>query len=329
MRNVAGTKFRFSFIKIFEGSDLSRRRIPRMTARAPEAGPVLWLAACGHGDEVGGIVVIQEIFKRIRRTGLVRGTLHAFPMMNPLGFETSSREIVLSREDLNRSFPGDENGTLAQRIAARLFETILETEPAAVLDLHNDWIRSIPYALLDAAHPSIREDVMDRAVGLAKRSGFQPVRDAEPLPATLSFSLLKAGVPALTLELGESYVVNERNIDFGVRSVLNVLADFGMVAPLDELFFYAVPPVCADRILAYTDRPYTSTSGIVRFLARPGEMVAAGRPIARIANAFGKVQETLKARAEGLVLGHADYSVGFPGRPVMSFGLIPPAGASA
>jgi hypothetical protein len=33
------------------------------------------------------------------------------------------------------------------------------------------------------------------------------------LKRSLSYSLLQHDIPALTLELGESYVVNERNID--------------------------------------------------------------------------------------------------------------------
>lgn len=58
--------------------------------------------------------------------------------MNPLGFETASRHITLSGEDLNRSFPGDKEGSLAGRIANQIFTKIKETKPFLVLDLHND-----------------------------------------------------------------------------------------------------------------------------------------------------------------------------------------------
>src|SRR5215213_4208112 len=143
------TEFHYSLLKILSGSDLSRRRLPYMEARASEAGPAAWLTACAHGDEVGGIVVVQEIFKRLRRKPLLRGTLHAFPLMNPLGFEAGARHVTMSEEDLNRSFPGNAKGTLAERIADKIFAAICETHPAVVLDLHNDWIGSIPYTVLD------------------------------------------------------------------------------------------------------------------------------------------------------------------------------------
>jgi predicted deacylase len=77
-----------------------------MVLESPSPGPVVWLTACVHGDEVGGLVIIPELFKR-RGKQLMRGALYAFPLMNPLGFETASRDIILSKEDLNRSFPGN------------------------------------------------------------------------------------------------------------------------------------------------------------------------------------------------------------------------------
>ena len=87
---------RYSFRKILTGSDLSRRRLAVMQADSGQAGPVVWLTGCVHGDEVGGIVVIQEIFKRLRETRLQRGRLCAFPLMNPMGFELSARHVAVS-----------------------------------------------------------------------------------------------------------------------------------------------------------------------------------------------------------------------------------------
>ena len=149
---VCGTpaqKTGYSFLKIMTGSDLSRRRIPMMTIKSGRPGPVVWLTACIHGDEVGGMVVIQELFRYIRRNPLRCGSLYALPLMNPIGFEMAARHVTMSKEDLNRSFPGNRQGTLAQRIADRIMTAIGETGPDLVIDLHNDWMRSIPYAVIE------------------------------------------------------------------------------------------------------------------------------------------------------------------------------------
>ena len=61
--------------------------------------------------------------------------------------------------------------------------------------------------------------------------------------------LERTGILAVTIELAESFVVNERNVDVGVRSVFNILSDLEVVADLQP-FRYALPDgVCGDALL--------------------------------------------------------------------------------
>ena len=303
------------------GSDLSRRRLPLMVAESPNPGPIVWLTGCGHGDEVGGMVIIQEIFKKIRKSSLLKGSLHAFPLMNPIGFETVSRNITLSKEDLNRSFLGNENGSLAERIADTIFSTIEKTNPSLVLDLHNDWTKSIPYTLVDPLLDDQYQEANEKAKIFSHQTGFMAVLDTEDIHKTLSYSLLQHGIPALTIELGESYVVNEINVEYGVKSISNILSFLEMIEPVRESFRHRFGEVFQGQILKFSHHPVSSTSGIIRFLVKPGDTVQRGRPVARIYNSFGKLQETITAHSEGIVLGHSDSSVAFPGAPVMAFAV--------
>ncbi|NQU42364.1 succinylglutamate desuccinylase/aspartoacylase family protein [bacterium] len=315
-------KIQHTFLKLLGGSDLSSRRLPLMTARTARPGPTLWLTACGHGDEVGGIVIVQEIFRRLRKNPLLRGVLCAFPLMNPIGFETISRQITLSKEDLNRSFPGDPAGSLGRRIAHRIFQYIRRTQPDLVLDLHNDWMHSIPYALLDTPPAGeSRDGPWRKAADIARHTGFPVIIDPEVLHGTLSQSLLLQGVASLTLEIGGPYVISEENTDLGVRAIWQVMDRLGMVEPVEAPFEYPLPAFCRERNLRYHDRPYSSTSGIIRFLPRAGDIVEPRQPLARVYNAFGRLQETIRAAQTGIVLGHSDSSVTFPGLPVMAFGV--------
>ena len=45
------------------------------------------------------------------------------------------------------------------------------------------------------------------------------------------------------------------------------------------------------------------------------------RVLREIYSAFGKLQETMQAMEDGIVLGHTDTSVAFPGKPIMAFGI--------
>lgn len=305
-----------------------------MEQHGAEPGPVVWLTGCMHGDEVGGIVVIQEIFRRLRKEPLLKGSLHAFPLMNPVGFEVTSRHVGVSREDLNRSFPGKKKGSVAERIAYKILKEIQATNPSLVLDLHNDWINSVPYALLDAGvmPDAVRERIIDLAAGtslLTVRDSADPA-EISRMAGSFTGCLAGLGVPAFTLELGEAKVVNEMNVADGLRAVWSILAKLDMVAPRDETLNRPAPEKLRGRVLNYSHEPVSSSSGIVRFLAQPGQTVRKGQSIARVYNVFGKLVETIHAGADAVVLGFSDTSVAMPGLPVMAFGIIDgPAAAAA
>jgi len=292
-----------------------------MSAVSENPGPLIWLTACSHGDEVSGIVVIQEIFKNIRRR-LLCGTVQSFPLMNPLGFEIGSRNISQSREDLNRSFPGNPNGSLGERIAHRIFKAITKEKPALVLDLHNDWIESIPYILLDRDPGDLSNTAYKDSICISKKAGLCIIVDTENIKRSLSYNLLLRNIPALTIELGKPNVVSEANVKYGFEAVWNILEHFGMISHQDKPFRYPLALGYGQgRLLKYTDKPYSSKTGILRFMAKPGDVVKTGQRLARNVNAFGKLQETITAIEDAIVLGHSDSSSVFPGMPVIALGV--------
>ena len=315
---MAKTSQHYSFIKILTGSDLSKRRIPYMEMKSENDGPVVWLTGCMHGDEIGGTVVIHELFKKLNNR-LLKGTVKAFPLMNPFGFETISRNIGYSKEDLNRSFPGNTTGTLAERIASIIFERIVDTKPTLVIDLHNDWKRSIPYSLIEFIGVQRIDELVIKYAGM---TGLLQIEDTDIIRTSLTYNLMKQDIPALVLELGESYVINERNIEIGMNAIWNILAKMGMISMDHDYYQFPLPTKSGDKVLLYSNLPLSSTSGIVRFFKKPGEMVSKGQKIAKVCNAYGKQIEIIYAKADGIIIGQTDTALTFPGSPVMAFGLL-------
>ena len=321
------TMIKYSFLKILTGSDLSQRKLALMSLAAPRPGPTVWLTAAVHGDEVGGIVVIQEIFKKLKQEPLLKGELFAFPLMNPIGFESAMRSIPISKEDLNRSFPGNPSGSLAERIANTIFQAIIKTKPHLVLDLHNDWLNSIPYTPIDPHPGSKFAKTYEAVLKFARLAGLVIVDEEGEseqsrleLAKTLSGTLVNLGVPALSLELGEDSVVNEKNVQVGISAVWNILHSLGMVsATLPDGTH--VPQALKGKVLRYSMQ-ISSKSGLIRFLVNPGEIVKSGQPVARIYNVLGKPRETIKAKREAIVLGLTDSAVALPGGQVAAFGII-------
>jgi len=329
-------RLRLSRIPVLAGADLTTRRLAMMEARSGRDGPTVWLTAGVHGDEVGGVVVVQEIFARLRKRSLAAGRIKAFPLLNPFGFETASRQIPSTQEDLNRAFPGDANGTFAERIAHLVTARIRDDAPDLVLDLHNDWIRSIPYALVDPrpthaagreAHRRVRDAA--RATGLPMVDEQEEGVSRATLRSTLSGSLLECGIPALTLELGAAQSVEEESVGAGVDAIWRVLAGLGLGEP-DPAAPSArpLPAGYRGRILRYGHRPCPSTAGIVRFRVEPGDTVAHATPLASVHDVFGRRVELLRAVGEALVLGRADSSLAVPGVPLVALAMRPsPPGA--
>jgi uncharacterized protein len=301
--------------------DIIQRRIPVLSLQSQLPGPTVWLAGCIHGDEPGGTAIIHEVVRTVREVGLSGGAIHALPLVNSMGFENVSRFINSDREDLNRCFPGDPKGSMGERIARRLFDMIAKSEPDLVIDLHNDWVQSVPYVLIDPRALFRKPGIRKRTVDAARAAGILIVQDTDPserLARTLTGSLVNAGVCAFTVEAGGAGSIVEANVVDGARSVLGVLHHLGMLAGAG----ISPPPPASPRVLGYTSRPHCTSSGLVRFAVAPGDAIAAGDVVARVYSAFGSVEETLRAENAGFVLGVSDHARAVPGSEVVAIAEI-------
>ncbi|MBF0266486.1 MAG: succinylglutamate desuccinylase/aspartoacylase family protein [Gammaproteobacteria bacterium] len=70
-------------------------------------GPVLFISAAIHGDEINGVEIIRRILS-LNNMKRLSGTLLAIPVVNIFGFDSHSRYLP-DRRDLNRCFPGKES----------------------------------------------------------------------------------------------------------------------------------------------------------------------------------------------------------------------------
>lgn len=289
-----------------------------MSLKSDAIGPVVWLTGCVHGDEPGGTVIVHEVFRAVRKQGLLCGALQALPLVNSIGFENVSRYINSDREDLNRCFPGDAKGTVGERIAGRIFELIEKTGPDLVIDLHNDWIQSVPYLVIEPRNQFRTRKLYEKTIEAAKSTGLIVVQETEDDDATarsLTGAFVAAGVAAFTIEAGGANGIVEANVAVGRDAVLRALASLGMLSagPADE-----PQGQCHGDVLDYTNLPRCRANGIVRFTVSPGDTIEADQEIGHVYSAFGAVEETLRARRGGVVLGVSDHARALPGTEVIA-----------
>jgi predicted deacylase len=316
-------KFSRRLIDITGMRDIIQRRIPVLTADSQIPGPVVWLTACIHGDEVGGTVIVHDVFSALRKSGLKSGSVHAFPLVNSMGFENVSRYINTDREDLNRCFPGNLRGSMGERIAGRLFRIIQKSAPSLVIDLHNDWVRSVPYVLVESAENYPSKRLRQQILRMARATDLLVVEDSEildPSHNSLAGAIADAGIPAFTVEAGGAYAIVEDSIVAGTNAVLSTLQLLDMIES-------GVAPrrrAGESSLLKYTNRPLCTTSGLIRFSVLPGQQVKAGQLLGRVYSAFGTCEESLRAMAPGFVLGLDDHARVLPGGEVIAIGEQPP-----
>jgi predicted deacylase len=158
----------------------------------------------------------------------LRGRVLAVPVLNLPAFRARTPFVVPDDgKNLNRSFPGDPAGTLADRLAHATFTQLIE--PAdAVVDAHaGDLVEALePFALYDAGPAEAR------ARELADSYGFRYVMRQQPGPGravtgSTSAAAAAIGVPAIIAEAGGCGLVDGA-VELHVRGLYRVLNLLGM-----------------------------------------------------------------------------------------------------
>src|SRR5690606_23170274 len=103
------------YAKRVDGSSIG---IPVVVVHGVEDGPVLTVDASCHGDEHEGTMAVLRLVADLNPTQM-RGSLVAVPMLNVPAVEAMQRGNPFDHwnSDLNRLFPGVEDGNLTQRAA--------------------------------------------------------------------------------------------------------------------------------------------------------------------------------------------------------------------
>ena len=198
--------------------DGSPVRIPYFIVDSKNKGPTAGIVATQHGNEFFSIVILKEFLKT---TYPLIGKIIIFPVANPLAYNVKERTSRIDRKDMNRCWPGKEDGVITEKMCCSMFQ-ILES-CSCVLDLHNgnDNILDTPQARLYAGRYN---DVRDLAEHLDVP--FILLRK-EPLENTLVGSLLDKNIQAITVELGEGRRITNFYINKGLKIIKSFLRHAG------------------------------------------------------------------------------------------------------
>ncbi len=265
---------------------------PVYVIHGKKPGPVLFLSGAIHGDEINGVEIIRRVLKR-KSLGRIRGTIVAVPVVNILGFIAQTRYLP-DRRDLNRSFPGSEQGSLAARMA-HLFLTEVVSKCTHGIDLHTAAIHRDNF-------PQVRAELENKVIDRMARAFNAPVIVNTPVaPGTLRDAASKLGIPVIVYEAGEALRFSELAIRAGVKGIVSVMRELEMI-PRVKSSIATLDPFVAKS--SYWVR--AAKSGILRAEKSLGEKVVQNDVLGVISDPFGSEEETVLASSEGIIIGRTN-----------------------
>ncbi len=273
--------------KLFTHSELTA---PIQVWCERQTGPILFISTAIHGDELNGVEIIRRLLK-VKSLKRLKGTLMTVPIVNLHGFINHSRYLP-DRRDLNRSFPGSANGSIAGRLAHTFMKEVVEKATHGI-DLHTGAINRTNL-------PQIRADLDTEEVHAMANAFSAPVMlNADLRDGSLRAAAVKRGIPILLYEAGEALRFDEFSIRAGVNGIINVMRHLQML-PASRKKSPASKPVIA-RSSFWIRAPH---SEIFRSLSADGARVEAKKTlIGVISDPFGQSEVEVYSPYSGIIIG--------------------------
>lgn len=267
--------------------------MPVHVVHGKHSGPVLFVSAAIHGDELNGVEIIRRVLGN-RALSRIKGTLVAVPVVNPYGLIHESRYLP-DRRDLNRSFPGSPRGSLAARLAHLFMEEIVARCTHGI-DLHTG-------AVHRSNLPQIRANLDDTETErLARNFGVPVLINSSLRDGSLRAAAGELGIPILLYEAGEALRFDEFSIRAGVAGVISVMRSLDMLKPSKSRAHKKNAPFVA-RNSSWTRAP---ESGMLSTAVKLGASIVKGDVLGYVDDPYSGGRKAIVASTDGVVIGRLE-----------------------
>lgn len=178
-----------------------------------------------HGDELEGQYICYEVIRRIKaQPERLLGIVDVYPAMNPMGIDSMTRGIPGFDLDMNRIFPGSDNGAMTEYVAHKIMEEL--TGADLVVDIHasNIYLTEIPQIRINELH---RESLVPLACHM--NVDFVWVHASSTvLKSTLAYSLNSKGTPTLVVEAGVGMRITKGYCEQLADGLMNTMGELGI-----------------------------------------------------------------------------------------------------
>jgi hypothetical protein len=266
--------------------------MPAQVIRGKRDGPSLFVSGAIHGDEINGVEVIRRLL-RLNAMKSIRGSLIAVPVVNVYGFINQSRYLP-DRRDLNRCFPGNVSGSLAGRLADLFMNEIVANSTHGI-DIHTAAIHRDNL-------PQIRAHLEDpETARMAHAFNMPVILNSGLLEGSMRQASFVKATPVIVYEAGEALRFDEMAIRAGVKGVISVMRELGMLPKIKPRKNPIEPFVARSSTWVRANQ-----SGILRVMVHLGSRVKKDDLLGVIADPFGEYEQQLTASFDGIVVGRTN-----------------------
>lgn len=269
--------------------------IPVMVVNGRHPGKQLSVIAGVHGDEFENCEGVRR-FVNALDPELLSGVVVATPQANPGAFEGASRHSIVDHLDLNRQFPGREDGFLTQQIGAALIRVFVP-DADLLLDMHSGGmvLGLDPFVGFDSTPGPIGEASLE----LAKAAGIPVLYGSIPFPNVLRLATAERGVASVLVEIGSEGRLRNDLVEMSVETLTRIAEHYGMLAtdspfePMSEFTLIEAAPS--------GEFMHASTGGFLVHRVALGDEVEAGQTLGVVTDAFGAVLDEIVAGHAGVI----------------------------
>ncbi|MET4634582.1 M14 family metallopeptidase [Kaistia defluvii] len=282
-----------------------------VVVRGAKPGKRVVLVSGVHGDEMSSIHTVQTVINQLDPAQMA-GTVMAVTDVARPAIESMQRrwpnygrgqDLI----DMNREWPGNENGiTAPSRHAGLLFNRLLRPNADAAIDFHTG-TTGFEVAAFNLAGMDVLE-----IKAMVDLFPIGQVFDNHVYPGVLHNALVDAGVPSFCAEVGAARILDLDMIALFVEGTMNVLKHHGILAGAMGRTGKDVGVFVGNSAF-----PVLATQGgLVELLVKLNDKVEAGQRIAIQRNSFGEVVAEYSSGVAGEVTGLRSDAMAEPGNPL-------------
>lgn len=250
-----------------------------------------------RGNEIQQLYICSQVIKelaRLEKTGAIlnNNEIMVIPTINQFSTNIEKRFWAMDKTDINRMFPGREDGETTERIAAAVFEKVKGCSYGIQFASFHTPGEFIPHVrMMDTGHQS---------TSLANLFGLPYILVKKPQPfdmGTLNYCWQMSGTNAFSVYTPATASIDEASAKQAVSAVLRFLTRMGIIKYNCHSGYIA--SVVEEEALMPIK---TDVSGIYRPLKKPGEEVKFGDILAEVVDPVeGEVISQIIAPSDGII----------------------------